>query len=217
MTLDKTAKEQSFKFVYSNPLLRYVQNWGHIVTAQFLPPGGLILDLGAGTGEHQNFARKGDRYIALDADLDVLRIGREQGRTPPNLQAFAQRLPFANASFDGVVAVYILEHLSDLETCIAELARLLKPGGVLSVALPTEGMMFRLGRRLVTAPFAVRKLGFASVQAYEDYVATLHINQLEDIFACLERRFELVEMRWFPFLISSKALNTVVALKALRR
>ena len=216
MELDKTSKEKLFDFIYSNPLLHYIHNWGHIVTEQFLPENGLILDLGAGTSEHQSFAKPSNTYVALDIDMDVLRIGREAGRSHWGVQSDAQRLPFADGSFDGVVTVYSMEHLSGLANCVDELARILKPGSVLAVAIPTEGLVFRLGRRFVTAPFAAKNLGFESPRAYEDYVASEHINLPDDIISELERYFNLVEKRWFPFFIASKDLNMLMAIKAVR-
>ena len=217
MNLDKTAKAKAFEFVYSNPVLRYTQNWGHIVTRQFLPEQGLIMDLGAGTGEHQQFAKPACQYTALDMDQDVLRLGRDQGRNQRCVQATAQHLPFKNGSLDGVVSVYSLEHLSNLENCVAEIIWVLKPGGILAVAIPTEGAMFRLGRRLVTAPFAVKNLGFSSVQDYENYIATQHINSVDKILSALKKNFQLVKKRWFPFLIGGPNVNLNLSIKAVRK
>ena len=216
MTIDKTGKEKSFSFVYSNPMLRYAQNWGHIVTERLLGQAGQILDLGAGTGEHQKLATPGNTYTALDLDGDVLKIGRSQGRNTIAVQGTAGQLPFSDGCFDGIVSIYTLEHFSGLDGCIDEMARVLKPGGILAAAIPTEGTLFRLGRRLVTAPFAVRRLGFESIKAYEAYVASQHINTPEAIFDSLARHFELVEKRWFPFFLPGKALNIMAAFKAVK-
>lgn len=217
MEMAKESKEKYFEFFYSNSMLRYFQNWGHIVTEQFLPAEGLVLDLGAGTSEHQNFAKPTRKYVTLDMDLDVLRIGHELGRSHMGVQAYAQALPFADGAFYGVVSVYSLEHLANLDSCVSEVARILKPAGVLAMAIPTEGAMFRLGRRLVTARFAVKSLGFKSIREYEDFVQSRHINTLEQIVSSLECYFQLVEKRWFPFFIGGKILNINMGIKAIRK
>jgi SAM-dependent methyltransferase len=49
---------------------------------------------------------------------------------------------------DLVVAAEVLEHIDDLGPVLADFRRLLKPGGRLLVSLPTEGRLYRLGRRL---------------------------------------------------------------------
>ena len=45
-------------------------------------------------------------------------------------------LPFPDASIDGVVCTYVLEHVADARACLAEIARVLKPGGCVYIAVP---------------------------------------------------------------------------------
>jgi ubiquinone/menaquinone biosynthesis C-methylase UbiE len=214
--LHRQAKAKAFDYFYSNPLLRYFQNWGHITTERFLSGAELIMDLGAGTGEHLNHVKTARDYIAFDIDFDSLSIGREQGRNHVCVQGEAKFLPFASNSFDGIVSVYNLEHLQDLEQCLSEIARILKPAGILSVAIPTEGILFRLGRRFVTAPFAVKEMGFNSIKDYEDFVRQEHINSLDNILAILRRIFSVEKKEWFPFFLGGKLLNIIVGIKAVR-
>jgi len=215
--LNRQGKKKAFDYLYSNLVLRYFQNWGHNITEHFLQDSKLVLDLGAGTGEHQNHANTEREYIAIDNDLDALSIGREDGRNRICLQGTALALPFASGSFDGVVSVYNLEHLQDLERCSSEIVRVLKPGGMLAAAIPTEGLLFSLGRRLVTAPFAVKEMGFNSIKEYEDFVRQEHINSVYDITLALGKFFSIEKKRWFPFSLGGKSLNVTVAIKAIRQ
>jgi SAM-dependent methyltransferase len=48
----------------------------------------------------------------------------------------AAALPFAEATFDGVLSVAVLEHVPDPRRCVSEIARVLKPGGWVFVAVP---------------------------------------------------------------------------------
>lgn len=186
------------------------------MTERLLPATGLILDIGAGTGEHQKFVRSDRRYIALDQDADVLQIARQLGRYHISLQSTAQLLPFASNSFDGVVSVFSLEHFQELDRCVAELARILKKNGVLAATVPTEGFAFRLGRRFVTAPFAVKNLGFKSVSDYEDYMRQEHINSVEQIETIIRRYFLIKNVRWFPFFVGGKTFNINLCFKAVK-
>jgi len=63
------------------------------------------------------------------------------------LRADAERLPFADASFDRVLCSEVLEHVPAPERAAAELARVLKPAGLLAVSVPTPATewLFRFG------------------------------------------------------------------------
>lgn len=117
-------------------------------------PGLLVLDAGCGQGRHSlELLRRRCRVIAMDVNLDDLRytryllttVARETSRAgPPEetptsvvVRGDALRLPFAAAHFDRIICSEVLEHVSDPHQATAELARILKPGGLLAVSVPT--------------------------------------------------------------------------------
>lgn len=110
-----------------------------------LPPGARVLDLCSGTGDQAvALRRRGARVVAADFCLPML--ARSRGKfarqAPPRPRAFAAdalRLPWRGASFDGAVVSFGLRNVADLDRALAELARVLRPGGrlaVLEFALP---------------------------------------------------------------------------------
>jgi SAM-dependent methyltransferase len=117
-----------------------------------LREGDLLLDMGCGAGRHafESFTR-GARVVALDysaAELkDVaglfaaMRATGEAGTGPDALGAAvngdALRLPFPDASFDRIIASEVLEHVPDDRQAMAELARVLRPGGVVAATVPS--------------------------------------------------------------------------------
>lgn len=94
-----------------------------------LPAGARVLDLGAGPGS----------FPAERPDLSVVRLDLERPhRLGPGSYVFADaaRMPFAPASFHMVVSNHSLEHFTGLDATLGEIGRVLKPGGVLYVAVP---------------------------------------------------------------------------------
>lgn len=112
-----------------------------------------FLDLGCGFGRHAfAAARRGACVVALDAGMDevigvrsvfgaMLEAGElsADGARAGVLQGNALALPFADASFDRIVASEVLEHIPDDRGAIAELVRVLRPGGTMAVTVPRCG------------------------------------------------------------------------------
>jgi SAM-dependent methyltransferase len=117
-----------------------------------LVAGDVCLDLGCGFGRHAyEAARRGADVIALDAGRDevdgvasVFAAMAAQGELDAGArvavaQGDALRLPFADATFDRVICSEVLEHLADDRRAMAELARVLRPGGTMAVTVPRYG------------------------------------------------------------------------------
>jgi 2-polyprenyl-6-hydroxyphenyl methylase/3-demethylubiquinone-9 3-methyltransferase len=93
--------------------------------------GRLVLDAGCGGGlVSKGLAEAGVRVVGVDRLPGCLEVARRA--VPAGLRTAVgelERLPFADASFDAVVAADVLEHVPDLPAAVAELARVLRPGG----------------------------------------------------------------------------------------
>lgn len=97
-----------------------------------LEPGQRCLDLGAGSGvSTQELARSGAYVVGADISLGMLAVGR--GRGVPLLGANALALPFADASFDAVTISFAIRNIPDVDACLSEMWRVLRPGGRLVV------------------------------------------------------------------------------------
>ena len=113
-------------------------------------PGERVLDMGCGGGRHA-FAlyRRGARVVALDLDaaelkdvagmFDALRPEVPETATAQAIRGSAYELPFADGSFDKIIAAEVLEHLPEDARAMRELARVLKPGGSIAITVPRWG------------------------------------------------------------------------------
>ena len=116
-----------------------------------LQPGHRVLDMGCGTGRHAFAAwRWGATVVALDASIgelgDVRAVvggmlagGELPGGAPGGaVRGDALTLPFADGTFDRIVAAEVLEHIWADDRAISELVRVLAPGGRIAVTVPAE-------------------------------------------------------------------------------
>ena len=100
------------------------------MAAEHLAGARRVLDVGCGEGQvSRHTERHGGRAIGVDPTWAQLVVARDRAGGPAYLQAVADGLPFADASFDAVIACLVFEHIADADTAISEVARVLAPAG----------------------------------------------------------------------------------------
>ena len=102
---------------------------------------GNLLDAGCGTGiEAANLLRLVPGLEVHGVDISSVSlagaVGRPEAAELSFHQAALERLPFANSAFDYITAHEVIEHVEDPAIVLAELSRVLKPGGVCAIATP---------------------------------------------------------------------------------
>ncbi len=106
--------------------------------------GRRVLDLGCRSGALTRHFLDGNSVVGLDVDPDALEKAAALGIEPVHADV-EEPLPFEGASFDVVVAGELFEHLRFPDALVAEIARVLRPGGVLTGSVPNA---FRVQSRL---------------------------------------------------------------------
>ncbi|HTW12091.1 MAG TPA: methyltransferase domain-containing protein [Solirubrobacteraceae bacterium] len=133
-----TQQAPSFEDPRFNSVLTTESDW--LFDALPRGRGDLLLDVAAGTGiAARSLAREVRSAVALDATPAMLELGRqraaEEGLTNiVFMVGDAAALPFLDASFDVTVCRYALHHFPAPDAQLAEMARVLRPGGHLALA-----------------------------------------------------------------------------------
>jgi SAM-dependent methyltransferase len=100
------------------------------------PPGRRTLDLGCGEGRvSRDLVARGHRVVGVDASPTLVRHAREADTEGEYVVADAASLPFADESFDLVVACNSLMDVEDMPTVVREIGRVVAPGGRLCVCI----------------------------------------------------------------------------------
>jgi len=109
--------------------------WRRYLVSRLPVDGGHVLDVATGTGlVAQALLRRGFRVTGLDQSPEMLARARErfEGRVEL-VEASAEDMPFADASFDHLTFTYLLRYVDDPLATMRELARVVRPGGTLAM------------------------------------------------------------------------------------
>lgn len=101
------------------------------LAAELLAGNRRVLDVGTGEGQVARLAVAGGAELVVGVDPTANQVAEaaRRGGGPHYARSGADRLPFADASFDAVVACLVFEHIEAVDEAIAEVARVLVDGG----------------------------------------------------------------------------------------
>jgi len=108
------------------------------------------MDLGSAAGVIAGeLASDGFRVKGIEYDPELVAQWRKKNRRPAVeiIQGDGRKLPYRAEEFDGALALEVLEHIPETEQVLAELSRVIKPGGKLVIGVPTaatEKIYYRL-------------------------------------------------------------------------
>jgi SAM-dependent methyltransferase len=103
---------------------------------------GRVLDLGCAFGfTTLKLVRKGYQTVGVDNSARYIAQAKRKHPTGEYILCSAETLPLADASFDGLLFLDVLEHVTHEEAVVSEIRRVLKPGGTLIVSVPHRGLL----------------------------------------------------------------------------
>lgn len=154
-TIDKKWLEESAipSLIHKNQVVRWFF-WQRIYKAINLSKKHQmenILDFGAGSGVILPFLPAKSNIYALDLNTALLKRIKDDFKIN-NLKIIEYRdgnIPLPSNSMDFIFALEVLEHISKLDKIVNEIYRVCKQKGILLISLPTENLIYKLGRKAI--------------------------------------------------------------------
>ena len=159
-----------------------------------------VIEVGAGTGEHFPFVNHQFKHFYFtDADGSALDVAKNKYKQRPEALSYhltgASSLPFDDNTFDRLISAHVFEHIYQPHLALKEWARVTKPGGTISILIPTDpGLLWRFGRTL-----GPRKRALARGESYDYLMARDHVNPCHNLIALIRFYFKKnVTEQWWP-------------------
>lgn len=174
------------------------------------------LEIGAGLGAHIAFEDLSKQeYHIIELRQNMIQILQKRY---PEVQTYQgdieQELNCTSGYYDRILAVHVLEHLSNLPAALEEINRLLAIDGVLSFVLPCEGGLAYEFARQISSKRIFEK---TYQQPYRWFIQREHVNTYQEIRTELLTRFKLIHERRFPLPFFPITLNLVVGLTLVKK
>lgn len=130
-------------------------------------PGGRVLDAGCGSGYGSAEFERAGHVVAVDTAAEAVDYARQHYGTPrvSYAQARCEALPFAEGSFDAVVAFEVIEHLENWAGLLTESSRVLRPGGLLLVSTPNRAFYAETRSQVGPNPFHAHEFDYAEFES----------------------------------------------------
>jgi SAM-dependent methyltransferase len=183
-----------------------IESWMHRTIAAS-PTGATILELGAGNLNHVPYEQ---RVLSYDA-VEPMRALWKDSPYLPNIRRIYEDIALMEPerSYDRIISIAVLEHLTALPMVIARSGLLLGPGGRFQAGIPSEGgFLWGMAWRATTgvAYWLRHRENYGTLMRHE------HVSTAREIEAVLGYFFEVVTVRRFPF--SSRHLSFYTYLEA---
>jgi len=190
--------------MYGAGLTGYVMRRSHEILEQSFKVddrGWAVIEVGAGCSGHVFYLKNSFReYVLTDVSNEMLKHAQEansDSRIKFNVTT-AEKLPYADHTFDRLIACQVLEHIYKPLDVLREWNRVVRPGGIISLVLPCDpGLSWRIGRRISSTRRLALKNGFP----YEYIMARQHPNPIGNLVALIQYHFENICEMWWPLRI----------------
>jgi SAM-dependent methyltransferase len=172
-----------------------------------------VLEVGGNHGEHVRYVRHAFvKYLLTDIEPPALLPALRDDDRITTATCDVVQLPYAEGSFDRVIATCLLHHVDSPLWAAHEMRRVTRPGGVLTILVPTDpGLVYRVGKALTSGRVA-RKAGLG--ERHRLLNALDHHNHFGSIKQQVRHAFRRDELQieWRPWRVPSMSLNAFVVI-----
>jgi len=160
---EEHAEKHDLDKFYNHPnfLFRYIENKRVkklIETARIIETD-RVLEVGCGAGHILERIPKGDLYGIDISDIQIKRAKDRLGSRVELVKSPGEKIPYSDKFFDKLLCSEVIEHVLDPKPLLAEMRRVLKDDGLLSLSIPNENLinfakntLFKLGLKRLIAP-----------------------------------------------------------------
>jgi len=103
---------------------------------ELVPPKAVVLDAGCGVGELLALLKKEKECRCFGLDISLVAVGKARQDRIPGCVSALPAIPYASKTFDAVVCTETLEHITNTNETVAEIARVVRPGGIVIISVP---------------------------------------------------------------------------------
>lgn len=195
----------------ASPFVRYMHS--KLEKHSLTSIGSKVLEVAAGNGEHLSHRKAiWNHYVLSDYNPRLLSNAKsrfQESKFKSSLSfvvANIYQLPFEDETFDQLIVTCLLHHLTDLTQAFAEMNRVIKQDGKITIYVSCDpGLVNRIIRKTIILPRA-RK--YSEID-YGEFIATEHFRHFSSIRTILRKYFHHDQIRevFYPFRIRSWNLN----------
>ena len=164
-----------------------------------------ILEIGAGTSPQIGYIKHSyKKYIFLENSNFALSFLKKKYKSDNKISFKyynGKKIPFRKSSFDRIIISHVLEHIPNPEIFLNQMFNILKKGGILSIALPSDpGLMWRAGRFFLRLNKVKNKLGL-TLNEYDYMIANEHINSIFNLISIIKYKYgsKVINESYLPF------------------
>lgn len=210
---------------------RFMGRWSRLIAPPFLDFAGLerganILDVGSGTGAlATSIASRGHQYTVVGIDPSAAYVAYASAAAAGNRRirfavGDARRLPFEDASFDAAVSLLVFNFIPEPSLALAELRRVVRPGGIIAAAVWDYGAGMQMLRIFWDAAVALfptaakldeRSMPLCRAGELSAMGLTSGLRSVTESGLEAPAQFESVDEFWSPFLLGQGPAGAYVA------
>jgi ubiquinone/menaquinone biosynthesis C-methylase UbiE len=209
---EKVAFEETCRYIHNNFWLSAITNLAYKKCARLITTKEKLVEIGCGTGDFIPYCPC-EQYIGLDISKDFISTAQQKFPQYKFVVGDAYDLPFENRSVKSIISFAMLEHLKELNAALEQVNRVLMDDGEFIFGIPTEGLLYRIGRNITTK----RHVQKATGANYDELLKKEHVNKCEDVLSALKKHFIIDKLAGVPLRLPIINLNVIIVGRCIKR